>query len=71
MISPTITGALIVAIPAVIIAYLALWRRSRPVFWFALALVAVGLGYLDFSGALDDIADFVFSIRPPATAPAP
>ena len=71
MISPTITGALIIAIPAVIVAYLALWHRNRPVFWFALALVAVGLGDLDFSGALDDISDFVLSIRPPATAPAP
>jgi hypothetical protein len=71
MISPAISGALIVAIPAVIIAYFALWQRNRPVFWFALALVAVGLGYLDFSGALDDIADYVLKSRPPATAPAP
>jgi hypothetical protein len=71
MISPTILGALIVAIPAVIVAYLALWRQYRPVFWFALALVAVGLGYLDFSGALDDIADFVLGYRLPAEAPSP
>ena len=46
MYSPDIAGAIIVGLPAVIIAYLALWRKNRPVFWFALALVAVGLGYL-------------------------
>jgi hypothetical protein len=71
MISPTVLGALIVAIPAVIVAYLALWRRYRPVFWFALALATVGLGYLDFAGALDDIADFVLGYGLPAQAPSP
>ncbi len=71
MISPTIVGALILGIPAAIIAYLALWRRNRPVFWFALALVAVGLGYLDFSGALDDVADLVLGNKLPAEPPAP
>lgn len=71
MISPTIIGALVVGIPAAIVAYLALWRRNRPVFWFALALVAVGLGYLDFSGALDDIANVVLGSKLPTEAPAP
>ncbi len=71
MISPTIVGALIVGIPAAIVAYLALWHRNRPVFWFALALIAVGLGYLDFSGALDDIANLVLGKELPAAAPAP
>ena len=71
MISPTIVGALVVGVPAAVIAYLALWRRNRPVFWFALALVAVGLGYLDFSGALDDIAARVLGNELPAEPPAP
>ncbi len=71
MISPTIWGALIVGIPAAIVAYLALWRRNRPVFWFALALLAVGLGYLDFTGALDDIADVVLGSKLPTEASAP
>ncbi len=71
MISPTIVGALIVGVPAVIIAYLALWRSNRPIFWFALALVAVGLGYLDFTGALDDIAALVLGSGTSPEAPAP
>jgi hypothetical protein len=71
MISPTIVGALILGIPAVAVAYFALWYRNRPVFWFALALVTVGLGYLDFSGALDDIAALVLGNELPAEAPAP
>ena len=70
MISPTIVGALILGIPAVAVAYFALWYRNRPVFWFALALVAVGLGYLDFTGALDDVAGLVLD-GVPAAAPAP
>jgi hypothetical protein len=71
MMSPAVLGALIVAVPSVIVAYLALWPRNRPVFWFALALLAVGLGYLDFTGALDDIADFVLGNKLPADTPAP
>ena len=31
----------------------------RPVFWFAMALLVVGLGYLKSTGALTDIADMV------------
>ncbi|MGZ5889712.1 MAG: hypothetical protein ACXWPI_17865 [Ktedonobacterales bacterium] len=71
MISPTILGALILGIPAITVAYFLLWYRNRPVFWFALALVAVGLGYLDFSGALDDIANFVLGYELPTEAPSP
>ena len=71
MISPTILGALILGIPAIAVAYFLLWYRNRPVFWFALALVAVGLGYLDFSGALDDIANFVLGYELPTEAPSP
>jgi hypothetical protein len=54
-----IAGAIIVGLPAVVIAWLALWRVNRPVFWFVMALIAVGLGYLGSTGALADIADEV------------
>ncbi len=74
MISPTIIGALMLGFPALVIAYVALWRRNRPVFWFALALIVVGLGYLASTGALAEIADYVQGAMPaaaPAATPAP
>jgi hypothetical protein len=37
-----VSGALIVSLPLILIAYALLWRRLRSVFWFALALIAVG-----------------------------
>ncbi len=69
--SPTIAGAVIVAIPLVILAWAVLWRRARPVFWFALALIVVGTGYLTATGATDDIARRLvpkISDPPPARA---
>ena len=74
MISAVVAGALIVGLPAVLIAYLALWRRQRPVFWFVLALITVGVGYLASSGALADIANLILGAAPfatPAVTPAP
>jgi hypothetical protein len=74
MISPMIAGALIVGIPALLVAYLALWRRQRPVFWFALTLIVVGLGYLASSGALADIANMILGGAPfttPTVTPTP
>lgn len=72
MIPPAILGALIVGVPAVIVAYLALFRAPRAVLWFALALIAVGLGYLASTGALTDIANAVLgSAAPPVTEPSP
>ena len=59
MYSSEVAGAIIVGLPAIVIAYLAFWRANRPVFWFAMALTAVGLGYLRSTGALTDIADTV------------
>ena len=56
MIPAKIAGAVILGVPLVLVAYAALWRRQRPVFWFALALILVGLGYLMVTGATDDIA---------------
>ena len=49
-------GAVILGVPLILAAYAALWRRQRPVFWLAFALILVGLGYLMASGATDDIA---------------
>jgi hypothetical protein len=56
MIPSALAGAVILGIPLILIAYVALWRRQRPLFWFALALMLVGLGYLMATGATDDIA---------------
>jgi hypothetical protein len=59
-----IAGAIIVGLPAVLIAWLAFWRVNRPVFWFVMALIAVGLGYLRSTGALADVADTVINSFP-------
>lgn len=72
MIPPSVLGALIVGLPAVLVAYLALFKAPRAVLWFALALIAVGLGYLAATGALTDIADAVLGIAaPPVPEPSP
>jgi hypothetical protein len=56
MIPAKLAGALILGVPLILVAYIALWRRQRPVFWFALALILVGVSYLMATGATDDIA---------------
>ncbi len=66
MIPAKIAGALILAIPLLLIAWIAL-RRQRPVLLFALAMILVGVGYLMTTGATDDIAHLVFG--EPAAAP--
>jgi hypothetical protein len=55
MISPELIGAGVLAVPAIFIAYVAFFWRRRPIFWFVVALVLVGLGYLYSTGALRDI----------------
>ncbi len=55
--TPKLLGAVVLGIPLLIAAWALLWRRNRAVFWFALALIAVSLGYLMATGATDDIAD--------------
>lgn len=50
-----IVGALILAVPALALAFAVLWRRQRPVFWFAAVLIVVGTGYLFATGAAGDI----------------
>lgn len=74
MISPTIVGVLMLGVPAFILAYVTLWWRHRPVFWFALALIAAGVGYLASSGALADIANLILGSAPtttPVVTPTP
>lgn len=55
----TIVGALVLGVPLVLGAAAFLWRRNRPVFWFAVALIVVSLGYLMASGAANDIGNRV------------
>lgn len=74
MMDPTIIGALVVGIPALLIAYVAFWGRQRSIFWFVLALVVAGLGYLGSTGALADIANLILGSAPsqtPVITPAP
>jgi hypothetical protein len=55
MISPELIAALTIAVPSIFVAYVAFFFRRRPIFWFVVALVLVGLGYLYSTGALHDI----------------
>ena len=56
MTSPaSLAGALVLACAAVWIAGILLWRRQRPIFWFAAALTLVTVGYLVATGATEDI----------------
>ncbi len=48
-------GLALIGLPAILLAALIFWRRQRPIFWFAIALIAIGLAYLGISGAGADI----------------
>ncbi len=66
-----ILGSIILAVPALAIAWALLWRRHTPIFWFAAALILVGIGYLSTTGAVDDVARAVApNLIAPAKAPA-
>ncbi len=68
----SVVGGLIVGLPALLLALLLFWRSLRPVFWFTLALIAVGLGYLVSTGALSDIGNVFINETPiPVETPAP
>ncbi|MEQ1612848.1 MAG: hypothetical protein ABL904_08845 [Hyphomicrobiaceae bacterium] len=56
---PTILGCLIMGVPAVLLAWIA-FRRERQIFWFAVALIVVGLGYLATTQAPIGVAKVVF-----------
>ena len=54
MTSATLIGVLAIAIPLLVIFWF-LFRKQRAIWWFACALLVVGLGYLASTGAADDI----------------
>ena len=45
LVIPTVFGSLMIALPAILLARI-MFRRKRPIFYFALALIIVGTGYL-------------------------
>ena len=59
---PTILGCLIMGLPAVLLAWIA-FRRERPIFWFAVALIVVGLGYLATTPTPQGVARLVLGAR--------
>ncbi|MFZ1104425.1 MAG: hypothetical protein WAN86_16525 [Hyphomicrobiaceae bacterium] len=68
MIPAKIAGAVILGVPLIVVAWVLLRRHPRPVLWFTLALILVGLGYLMATGATDDIARSI--VPAPALQPA-
>jgi hypothetical protein len=56
MIPAEIAGALVLAVPALIAAWIVLRRQGMALFLFAAALIVVGVGYLTMTGATADIA---------------
>jgi len=57
MLTPKLAGAVILGLPLIVAAWLLLRRQPRAIFWFALVLIMVALGYLMATGATDDIAN--------------
>jgi hypothetical protein len=47
---------MILAVPALMAAWIVLRRQGMALFWFAAALIVVGVGYLTMTGATADIA---------------
>ncbi len=60
MIPAEIAGALFLAVPALIAAWVVLRRQGSGLFWFAAAMIVVGVGYLAMTGATADIARGLF-----------
>ena len=63
-----IPAAVILGVPLIVLAWVGLRRQPRPVLWFAIAPILVGLGYLMATGATDDIARSI--VPAPALQPA-
>lgn len=57
---PQALGLIVIAIAMLIVYVVALRKQSRGVWLFALALLAVGLGYLATTPAPTEIARFIF-----------
>ena len=55
-----LTAAIVIALPAIALAWLLLRHQPRAIFWFATALIIVGSGYLAATGTADDIYRAVF-----------
>lgn len=72
MIPASIAGAIILGVPLIVAAWVLLRQQPRPIFWFAVVLIAVGLGYLMATGAADDIARSIVPapVLEPVPAPA-
>jgi hypothetical protein len=64
MTAATIVGVLALALPTLIV-YRILFRKTPVIFWFAVALTAIGIGYLVTTGAAEDIGRM---IAPPLAA---
>ena len=64
MIPAKIAGAIILGVPLIVLALVGLRRQPRPVFWFALVLIVVGLGYLMALPAYDQCikASHIFNL---------
>ena len=58
-----ILGLVIIGLPALLLGALVLWRRHRAVFYFFLALLAVGLGYLANTPMPSDLTEAVLGAR--------
>ena len=56
MIPADIAGALILAVPALLAAWITLHRQGVALFPLAAALIFAGVGYLTMTGATADIA---------------
>ena len=56
---PTLLGCLVMGLPAILLAWIA-FRREKAIFWFAVAVIVVGLGYLATTEAPIGVAKVVF-----------
>jgi hypothetical protein len=65
-----LAGALIIGVPLYVLVWVLLRRQPRAIFLFAVALLAVGIGYLAAVGATGDIARKIVPGQFPAAVPA-
>jgi hypothetical protein len=59
---PTLIGTFLMGLPVIVLAWF-LFRRQRPIFFFALALTLMGLGYLATTQAPISVARTVMGTR--------